>query len=54
MDEDDEKITAQQVVARITSRTPPQRGSTSIRLNGWTRSHIHVFSTASGDLPLLR
>jgi multiple sugar transport system ATP-binding protein len=44
---DDQKITAQQVVARITSRTPPQRG-TSIRLNV-DPNHIHVFSTASGD-----
>jgi len=44
---DDEKITAQQVVGRISSREPPQRGS-SVRLTV-DPSHVHVFSQATGD-----
>ena len=42
---DDEKLTAQQIVARISSRRPPERG-TSVRL-GVDIEHIHVFSNAS-------
>ena len=44
---DDEKLTAQQIVARISSRTPPQRGST-VRLKA-DPEHFHVFSTKTGD-----
>ena len=44
---DDEKITAQQIVARISSRTPPQRGTT-VRMNA-DSEHFHVFSTETGD-----
>jgi multiple sugar transport system ATP-binding protein len=43
---DDEKITAQQIVARISSRTPPHRGST-VRL-AVDPDHVHVFSKESG------
>jgi len=43
---DDEKITAQQIVARISSRTPPHRGST-VRLTV-DPDHVHVFSKESG------
>jgi multiple sugar transport system ATP-binding protein len=43
---EDELITAQQIVGRISSRTPPQRGST-IRL-AVDPSHVHVFSPSSG------
>ena len=39
---DDEKIDAQQVVARISSRKPPQRGS-QVRLS-IDPNHVHVFS----------
>ena len=44
---DDEKLTAQQVVGRISSRNPPQRGAT-IRLNV-DPDHVHVFSPTSGN-----
>ena len=44
---EDEKITAQQIVARISSRTPPQRGTT-IRMTA-DPEHFHVFSTETGD-----
>jgi multiple sugar transport system ATP-binding protein len=46
LDEDD-KLTAQQITARISSRTPPHRGST-VRLK-IDPQHVHVFSEASGD-----
>ncbi len=42
---DDQKLTAPQIVARISSRTPPQRGTT-VRLTV-DPSHVHVFSNAS-------
>jgi len=41
------QLTAQQIVGRISSRTPPQRGS-SIRLAADARS-VHVFSQKSGE-----
>jgi multiple sugar transport system ATP-binding protein len=44
---EDEQLTAQQITARISSRTPPQRGS-SVRL-AVDASHVHVFSQKSGD-----
>src|SRR5690242_7731183 len=44
---EDEQLTAQQIVGRISSRTPPQRGS-SIRLEV-DPTHVHVFSQKSGD-----
>jgi multiple sugar transport system ATP-binding protein len=44
---DEEKLTAQQITARISSRTPPQRGST-VRLEV-DPEHVHVFSQANGD-----
>ena len=44
---DDQKLTAQQIVARISSRRPPERG-TSVRL-GVDTEHIHVFSNANLD-----
>jgi multiple sugar transport system ATP-binding protein len=44
---EDEQLTAQQIVGRISSRTPPERGS-SIRLT-IDPSHVHVFSQKSGD-----
>ena len=44
---DDKKLTAQQIVARISSRRPPERG-TSVRL-GVDTEHIHVFSNANLD-----
>jgi len=44
---DDQKLTAQQIVARISSRRPPERG-TSVRL-GVDTDHIHVFSNANLD-----
>ena len=44
---DDQKLTAQQIVARISSRRPPERG-TSVRL-GVDAEHIHVFSNANLD-----
>ena len=43
---EDELVTAQQITGRISSRTPPQRGS-SVRL-GIDASHVHVFSPKSG------
>jgi multiple sugar transport system ATP-binding protein len=43
---DDEKLTAQQIVGRISSRNPPQRGTT-IRLK-IDPEHVHVFSQADG------
>jgi multiple sugar transport system ATP-binding protein len=44
---EDEQLTAQQIVGRISSRTPPQRGTT-IRLT-IDPSHVHVFSQKNGD-----
>ncbi|HYP46082.1 MAG TPA: sn-glycerol-3-phosphate ABC transporter ATP-binding protein UgpC [Propionibacteriaceae bacterium] len=44
---EDERLNAQQVVARISSRRPPARGS-SVRLTA-DSEHFHVFSTKSGD-----
>ncbi len=44
--DDDAKINAQQIVGRISSRNPPQRGTT-VRLTINPR-HVHVFSQASG------
>jgi multiple sugar transport system ATP-binding protein len=46
MDEDS-RLTAQQIVARISSRRPPSRGST-VRLTA-DAEHFHVFSTKTGD-----
>jgi multiple sugar transport system ATP-binding protein len=43
---DDEKLTAQQIVGRISSRNPPQRGTT-VRLR-IDPEHVHVFSQADG------
>ncbi len=44
---DEEKLTANQITARISSRTPPQRGSViRLRINP---ENIHVFSGASGE-----
>lgn len=45
--DDDAKLTAQQVVGRISSRNPPHRGTT-VRLNV-DPDHVHVFSAATGD-----
>ncbi len=45
--EDNEKLTAQQIVARISSRKPPARGEV-IRL-GVDADHIHVFSNATQE-----
>ncbi len=42
---DNEKLTAQQIVARISSRRPPERGS-QIRL-GVDTDHIHVFNNST-------
>jgi len=44
---EDDRLTAQQITARISSRTPPQRGST-VRLK-IDPEHVHVFSEATGD-----
>jgi multiple sugar transport system ATP-binding protein len=44
---EDDKLTAQQITARISSRTPPHRGST-VRLR-IDPEHVHVFSEESGD-----
>jgi len=44
---EDERMTAQQVVGRISSRTPPHRGST-VRLSV-DPDRVHVFSTQTGD-----
>ncbi len=44
---EDDRLTAQQITARISSRTPPQRGET-VRLT-IDPSHVHVFSQKSGD-----
>ncbi len=44
---EDEQLTAQQIVGRISSRTPPHRGST-VRL-AVDPDHVHVFSQKSGD-----
>jgi multiple sugar transport system ATP-binding protein len=43
---EDERLTAQQITGRISSRTPPQRGS-SVRL-GIDTSQLHVFSQKTG------
>ncbi|MFW6597508.1 ABC transporter ATP-binding protein [Propionibacteriaceae bacterium Y2011] len=45
--EDNEKLIAQQIVARISSRRPPQRGAT-VRI-GVDPDNVHVFSDESGD-----
>ncbi|WP_375425803.1 ABC transporter ATP-binding protein [uncultured Friedmanniella sp.] len=45
--DEDARLTAQQIVARISSRRPPARGS-SVRLTA-DPEHFHVFSTKSGD-----
>jgi multiple sugar transport system ATP-binding protein len=44
---EDERLNAQQIVARISSRRPPNRGAT-VRLQA-DPEHFHVFSTKSGD-----
>jgi multiple sugar transport system ATP-binding protein len=44
---EDEQLTAQQITGRISSRTPPQRGS-SVRL-AVDASHVHVFSQKTGE-----
>ena len=44
---DEEQLTAQQITARISSRTPPERGST-VRLK-IDPEHVHVFSQADGS-----
>ncbi|MCW2811876.1 MAG: msiK [Friedmanniella sp.] len=44
---DIDKLTAQQIVGRISSRTPPHRGTT-VRLN-IDPEHVHVFSKATGN-----
>jgi len=44
---DDEQLTAQQIVGRVSSRTPPQRGTT-VRLT-IDPSHVHAFSPKKGD-----
>ena len=44
---EDELITAQQIVARIHGRKPPDRGE-SVRLL-IDPTHVHVFSKESGD-----
>jgi len=43
---EDEKMTAQQIVARVSARTPPKRGSV-VKLNARDTSVIHVFSKKS-------
>jgi multiple sugar transport system ATP-binding protein len=43
---EDDRLTAQQITARISSRTPPQRGET-VRLK-IDPSHVHVFSGSDG------
>ncbi len=45
--DEDSRLTAQQIVARISSRQPPNRGS-SVRLTA-DPEHFHVFSTKTGD-----
>jgi multiple sugar transport system ATP-binding protein len=43
---DEDRLTANQVTARISSRTPPQRGSTvRLRIDA---EHVHVFSEKTG------
>jgi len=44
--QDDDRLTAQQIVGRISSRLPPHRGST-VRLT-IDASHVHVFSSVDG------
>ncbi|MGI8456665.1 MAG: ABC transporter ATP-binding protein [Propionibacteriaceae bacterium] len=44
---DDEKLTADQITARISSRNPPQRGAT-VRL-AIDPAHVHVFSQSDGS-----
>jgi len=44
---EDEQLTANQITARISSRTPPERGST-VRLT-IDPTHVHVFSQKTGD-----
>ena len=44
---DEEKLTAQQITARISSRTPPQRGST-VRLK-IDPKQVHVFTQTNGE-----
>ena len=43
---EDQQLTAQQITGRISSRTPPQRGS-SVRL-GIDAGQVHVFSPKTG------
>ena len=45
--DDDEKLTAQQIVARISSRRPPQRGAT-VRLT-MKETQVHVFKKSTGE-----
>ncbi len=45
--DEDARLTAQQIVARISSRRPPSRGAT-IRLTA-DAEHFHVFSTKTGE-----
>ncbi|MVA76811.1 sn-glycerol-3-phosphate ABC transporter ATP-binding protein UgpC [Auraticoccus sp. F435] len=44
---EDQRITAQQIVARISSRRPPSRGA-QVRL-AVDPQHVHVFSNKTGD-----
>ncbi|WP_114561069.1 ABC transporter ATP-binding protein [Desertihabitans aurantiacus] len=44
---EDDKITAQQIVARISSRRPPQRGA-QVRL-AVDPTHVHVFNQTTGE-----
>ena len=39
----EQKLTAQQIVARVSARTPPQRG-TVVKLNTVEAETMHVFS----------
>jgi len=45
--DEDARLTAQQIVARISSRRPPSRGAT-VRLTA-DAEHFHVFSTKTGE-----
>jgi len=44
----DEKLDAQQIVARVSTRTPPQRGTT-IKLNAADSASMHVFSASTQE-----
>ena len=39
----EQKLSAQQIVARVSARTPPQRGTT-VKLSPSDPSNMHVFS----------